>query len=80
MKQEHKDAITQIGLAVFGVLGIAASYATDPLIKLWAPAVGACSQPFWFYMTWTKRMWGAFFVTFLYSGSWAYGIYRNFFT
>jgi hypothetical protein len=78
MKQSHKDAVTQIGLAVFGVLGIAASYSTDTAIKLYAPLVGICSQPFWFYMTYTKRMWGAFFVTFLYTASWVYGIYRNF--
>lgn len=79
MKQSHKDALMQVGLAVFGVMGIAASYSTDPAIKLWSPVVGLCSQPFWFYVTFTKKLWGAFFVTFLYTGSWCFGIFQNFF-
>jgi hypothetical protein len=79
VKESHKELITQMGLAVFGVLGIAASYSSDPTIKTWSPVVGLMSQPFWFYMTFTKRMWGALFVTFLYTGSWCFGIYQNFF-
>lgn len=79
MREIHKDLIVQTGLALFGVTGLVLSYSADPLLRQWSPCFGLASQPFWFYMTIKKRLWGALFMTFLYTGAWSFGVYQMFF-
>lgn len=79
MKESYKDAIVQAGLTLFGVTGLALSYSPDPTLHHWSPCFGLASQPFWFYMTYKKKLWGAFFMTILYTAAWSFGVYQNFF-
>jgi hypothetical protein len=79
LKESYTDVAVQVGVALFGIAGITLSYASDPGLKLWSPVLGLFSQPFWCHMTIKKKLWGALFVTFLYTGAWSFGIYQNFF-
>lgn len=79
MKESTKDLITQVGLTLLGVTGLALAYNTDPVMHKWSPCFGLASQPFWFYMTYKKKLWGAFFMSILYTSAWSFGVYQNFF-
>lgn len=71
------DIISQIGIALFGVIGVALSQTKEPSKRKWASIFGLCAQPFWFYSAYTTKQWGMFFVCFLYASSYLYGFYNN---
>lgn len=45
----------------------------------WGFVVGLVCQPFWFITSFVNHQWGVFFVSFIYTGSWLYGVYEWFF-
>ena len=69
------DNISQI--AIF-VLGAAAIILVAKKNK-WGFVVGFLSQPFWYITAYINEQWGVFFVSFIYTASWSYGIYEWFF-
>ncbi len=69
------DNISQIGLSIFGVLAIVLVAKRNK----WGFVFGMISQPFWFITSFLNEQWGVFFVSIVYTGSWAFGIYEWFF-
>ena len=67
--------IEQIAIALFGVTAVFLSQDNRPLVRKWAPILGLCSQPFWFYATFKAGQWGIFGLSFLYAFSWGRGFY-----
>lgn len=43
----------------------------------WAPVLGLCSQPFWFYSSWAAGQWGIFIISFAYAWCWLVGIKKH---
>lgn len=67
--------IAQIGIALFGVTAIYLVGLKGPIRK-WGFVCGLCSQPFWFWTTYTHEQWGIFALSLFYTYSWANGL-RN---
>jgi nicotinamide riboside transporter PnuC len=65
------DIIAQIGVFIFGVLGIFLVARKNK----WGFVFGLLAQPFWLITSYTHGQWGVFLVTIFYTGSWFYGIY-----
>ena len=79
MNDKIKDAITQVGLATFGISGLVMGYSTDPTAIKWAPVVGLMGQPFWIYMAIRGKLWGVGIMALAYGGAWSLGVYKMFF-
>lgn len=45
----------------------------------WGFVAGLISQPFWFITTYMNEQWGVFALSFVYTGTWIYGIYEWFY-
>jgi nicotinamide riboside transporter PnuC len=69
------DTIAQIGVTIFGVTAIILVAKKNK----WGFVFGLISQPFWFITSFINKQWGVFFVSIIYTCSWAYGIYEWFF-
>lgn len=69
--------ISQVGIAVFGVLAVWLSQDKRIDRRRWAPVLGLLGQPFWFYAAWTAQQWGVFAMCFLYTASWARGFVNH---
>jgi hypothetical protein len=67
----------QIGIALFGVLGIWLTQDKRASWRRWACIAGMCSQPFWLFAAIKAGQWGAFFISCLYTIAWARGIFNN---
>jgi nicotinamide riboside transporter PnuC len=68
------DTIAQIGIAVFGISAIILVAKKSK----WGFVLGLLSQPFFFITTVINKQWGLFFLSVIYTLSWAYGIYEWF--
>lgn len=64
----------QIAIAVFGLSAIWMSQAPSDRSRKWAPVLGLCSQPFWFYATFTAEQWGILILSVFYTLAWMRGI------
>jgi hypothetical protein len=69
------NTISQI--AIF-ILGTAAIVLVAKKNK-WGFVAGFLAQPFWYITSWENKQWGIFFVSFIYTISWSYGIYEWFY-
>lgn len=69
------DLISQIGIAIFGVTAIILVAKKNK----WGFVLGLISQPFWYITSFINKQWGVFFVSIIYTFSWALGIYEWFF-
>lgn len=65
------EIFSQISITVFGVFAIV----LIAMKNKWGFVFGLASQPFWFYTSYTNEQWGIFLLSFVYLGSWIYGIY-----
>jgi hypothetical protein len=63
----------QLGIALFGVLGIWLSQDKRENWRRFACLAGLLGQPFWFYATYKAQQWGMFGLCFLYTWAWARG-------
>lgn len=68
------DLIIQIVLAALSVTAIILVARKNK----WGWVFGLASQPFWFITSYMNQQWGVFFITIVYTFSWAYGIYEWF--
>jgi nicotinamide riboside transporter PnuC len=68
------DTIAQVGIFVFGVLGIVLVARKNK----WGFVFGLLSQPFWYITSIQNKQWGIVLVSVVYTGSWAYGIHEWF--
>lgn len=69
----------QLYIALFGVAAVLCTQLPYPELRKWAGILGLVGQPFWFYSSYKSKQWGIFFLCFLYTGSWAYGVYLHWF-
>ena len=69
------DIIAQIGIAIFGVTAIILVAKKNK----WGFVFGLLSQPFWYITSYMNKQWGVFFLSFVYTASWCYGVYEWFF-
>ena len=69
------DTILQIGIFITGVAAIILVAKKNK----WGFVFGLLSQPFWYITSFINKQWGVFFVSIIYTISWAYGIYEWFF-
>lgn len=69
------DLIAQIGVSIFGIAAIVLVFRKNK----WGFLFGLLSQPFWFITSFVNKQWGVFFLTIIYTFSWAYGIYEWFY-
>lgn len=67
--------IEQIGIATLGVIAVFLSQSTEFRVRRWACVFGLIGQPFWFLATWKAQQYGIFAVCFLYTFSWARGVW-----
>jgi nicotinamide riboside transporter PnuC len=65
------DVVAQVGLAVFGVAAMALVASKNK----WGFVIGLISEPFWLYTSYVGHQWGIFFLSVVYTFSWAWGIY-----
>jgi hypothetical protein len=75
MNKKLKASLIQIGVACFSIGALATSYSSDPAIRVLSPYLGLCSQPFWFHMAYTNRLWGAGVVACAYTGVFIWGLF-----
>lgn len=66
--------IEQMAIAFFGLSAIWMTQAPSDKHRKWAPVLGLCSQPFWFYATLTAEQYGIFVLSIFYTMAWARGI------
>ena len=69
------DTISQIAIFVLGASAIILVAKKNK----WGFVVGILSQPFWFITSFINQQWGVFFVSIIFTMSWALGIYEWFF-
>jgi nicotinamide riboside transporter PnuC len=69
------DTISQIGITVFGVAAIILVAKKNK----WGFVFGLLSQPFWIVTSFINKQWGVLFLSIIYIGSWALGIYEWFY-
>lgn len=48
----------QIFIAIFGLSALWMALGTSPIQRKWAPILGLCGQPFWFYFAYQSSGWG----------------------
>jgi len=68
------DTISQIGLAILGIIAIILVARKNK----WGFVFGLASQPFWLYTSYINKQWGVFLLSIIYVFSWAFGIYEWF--
>lgn len=73
------DVVAQIGIGVFGLTAILLANLNSKTLTKFAPILGLCSQPFWFYTTYFHQQWGVFVMAFVYTILWCIGIYNYWF-
>ncbi len=69
------DTISQIAIFILGISSIILVARKNK----WGFVLGLLAQPFWFITSFINEQWGIFFVSFVYSLSWVYGIYGWFY-
>ncbi|MDD4902522.1 MAG: nicotinamide mononucleotide transporter [Patescibacteria group bacterium] len=69
------DNISQAVIFVFGVLSI---FLVAKKNK-WGFVCGLLTQPFWFITTFINHQWPIFFLNFLYTATWIFGVYEWFY-
>lgn len=70
-------SIDQIGIIFTGVIAVWLTQDKRQSWRRWACIFGMVGQPFWFYAAYNAAQWGVFIVCFLYTLSWARGIWTN---
>ncbi|MGL4521343.1 MAG: hypothetical protein ACRCWQ_02155 [Bacilli bacterium] len=71
------DTFVQLAIMLTGVVAVFLTQQSNPKLKKYACIFGLIAQPFWLYATYTAGQWGIFCMTFLYTYSWATGVYNN---
>lgn len=66
----------QLAIALTGVTAIFLSQSKSEHLRKWACWFGLVGQPFWFYAAYTAEQWGIFALCFLYTFSWARGVWN----
>lgn len=70
------DLVCQVFISIFGILAI---YLVARGNR-WGFVVGLAQQPFWYITTYINDQWGIFILSFAYTFTWVYGVYRHFLT
>lgn len=69
--------VSQIGIAIFGVMAVYLSQHRDTKLQRYASVFGLIGQPFWFYAAYQSAQWGIFVLCILYTMSWGQGFYNH---
>lgn len=62
--------ITQIGIALFGLIALALAQSQSAARRRYAPIFGLAAQPFWVASALVSEQWGILILTLLYSAIW----------
>lgn len=65
--------MNQLFLAGFGLVAIWLAMSQNSVARKWAPVVGLCGQPFWFYFALTADAWGLIVLVIAYTMVYARG-------
>jgi hypothetical protein len=76
METPRIDVVTQVFITILGITTVLLLASKNKYGCIFALAV----QPFWFIASYRSKQWGVFLMTFVYTVSWAYGIYVWFLT
>ena len=69
--------ISQIFLAITGVVSIMLTQQNNEYLKKYACLFGLAGQPFWFYASYQAEQWGIFVLSFFYLYAWCVGLKNN---
>jgi len=69
------DHVSQVAIFILGTLAIILVAKKNK----WGFVAGFLSQPFWYITAYLNEQWGVFFISFVYTASWSFGIYERFF-
>lgn len=69
------DIMAQVWIACFGMTSIFMVNRGEKWCKKWAPIIGLIGQPAWFVTTISNEQWGLVALVSVYTWSWGYGIY-----
>lgn len=69
--------MTQLAVAVSGILAIWMATSLDPVLRRWAPLVGLAGQPGWLIVTWSDERLGMFAVSVVYTLVWGRAAWRE---
>ena len=66
----------QFAIMLTGVTAVFLSQSKSERLRQFACLFGIAGQPFWFYAAWSAEQWGIFAMCFLYTFSWARGVWN----
>ncbi len=69
-------ALEQFAIMLTGVTAVFLSQSKSERLRRFACLFGVAGQPFWFYAAWSAEQWGIFAMCFLYTFSWARGVWN----
>lgn len=69
--------ISQLAIAVTGVVAIWLTQQGNNNLKKYACLFGLAGQPFWFYSAYQTEQWGIFLLCLFYTYSWSLGVKNN---
>lgn len=68
--------IEQLAIMLTGATAIFLSQSKSERLRKLACLFGMAGQPFWFWTTYVNEQWGIFAMCFLYTFSWARGVWN----
>ena len=71
--------MSQFFIALFGLTAMAFALGHNVTRRRWAPILGLCAQPFWFYATWQAQQLGIFVLCIAYTMVYINGIRLHWF-
>ena len=66
--------ISQLGIAIFGVLAVWLAQDEHIARRRWAPVFGLVGQPFWIWAALESQQWGVMALCAIYTVAWARGL------
>lgn len=65
----------QLFIAIFGLTAIWLATGNCPTGRKWAPIIGLCGQPFWFWFAHESGGWGVMILTSAYTAVYVRGVW-----
>lgn len=66
--------MSQFFMALFGLTAMYLATGKNERLRKWAPIVGLCAQPFWFWFCWQTSSWGLAILSAAYTAVYIRGI------
>lgn len=69
--------VTQLGIAITGVIAIGITQLGTPRMQRYACLFGLAGQPFWLHAAASTGQWGMVFICSLYTFMWGAGVHKH---